>query len=306
MDKNSPIEIVLLTGFLGSGKTTLLKRFLSREDDLSGVVVIVNEFGEVGLDGRLLAGSGTDVIEMTSGCICCSLKADLYLTLKDIARLNPHRVLIEATGVASPAQAAGVLDEPPLSDQYRLARIVTVFDTSMWEIRSVMGSLFWDQLHQADVILANKTDTLEPEVAEEWIDEMRRALPGQTIIPTVQCEIDLDQLLDQRPRVTGLPGALHHGHDHEHNDEHFQSVAFTTPARLDQERLDRFLAEAPPSLYRIKGVVRLPGKALFLNYANGRADWQAWTDDNGTELVLIGLDLDEEAILTALKGCALN
>ncbi len=87
-------KILLLTGFLGSGKTTLLKRILSWETDLSGTVVLVNEFGRVGIDGAILRNAGSDVIELTSGCICCTIKSELARTLKDICdRFRPKRIL---------------------------------------------------------------------------------------------------------------------------------------------------------------------------------------------------------------------
>jgi G3E family GTPase len=100
---SSKTKVLVLAGFLGAGKTTLLKRILSWETDLSDTVVIVNEFGAVGIDGSLLADAGSDVVELTSGCVCCSLQADLNQTLKKIQKqFNPKRIFIEATGVADP------------------------------------------------------------------------------------------------------------------------------------------------------------------------------------------------------------
>ena len=108
-------RILLLAGFLGSGKTTLLKRILSWEADLSDSVVLVNEFGDVGIDGALLKDSGSDVVELTSGCICCTLSADLKLSLEDIwKRFQPKRIFIESSGVADPASIVQVLQEPRL------------------------------------------------------------------------------------------------------------------------------------------------------------------------------------------------
>jgi G3E family GTPase len=96
-------DILLLAGFLGAGKTTLLKRILSWETDLSDTVVLVNEFGDIGIDGALLKDSGSDVIELTSGCICCTLSADLHQSLTRLwERFKPRRILIEASGVADP------------------------------------------------------------------------------------------------------------------------------------------------------------------------------------------------------------
>jgi len=96
-------RVILLSGFLGAGKTTLLKHILSWRSDMSGTVVIVNEFGEVGIDGSLLRNAGTDVVELTSGCICCTLSTDLKQSLERIwAQYRPQRILIESSGVAAP------------------------------------------------------------------------------------------------------------------------------------------------------------------------------------------------------------
>ena len=101
--KKSSADVILISGFLGSGKTTLLKRILAWDDDLSGTVVLVNEFGDVGIDGSLLKDSGSDVVELTSGCICCTLGADLRQSLHNIMeRFIPSRILIEASGVVDP------------------------------------------------------------------------------------------------------------------------------------------------------------------------------------------------------------
>ena len=108
--KKEKTKVIVLAGFLGAGKTTLLQRVLSWETDLSDTAVIVNEFGAVGIDGSLLADACPDIVELTSGCICCSLQVDLNLTLKKIQeQFSPMRIIIEATGVADPRAIVDVL-----------------------------------------------------------------------------------------------------------------------------------------------------------------------------------------------------
>ena len=297
-----PIDVILLTGFLGSGKTTLLKRILSWEEDLSGIIVLVNEFGEVGLDGKLLEGTGANIIEMTSGCICCSLQADLLATLSEIAKMNPRQVLIEATGVAKPAQAAAILAEPPLADLYQLKKIITVFDLPLWEAKEAMGNLFWDQLNQADLVLANKTDLLTDETANAYLADMHRELPQAVIIPTAFCDLKPDLIFTPATSDSHLKDVLnlhHHGLD----SALFQSLVFQTSQPLSEDRLNAFLKSTPPNLYRIKGYVRFNRQTRFLNFSRGRADWQPWSDENNTQLVLIGQNLDEVALIGELNKC---
>ena len=142
-------KVVLLAGFLGAGKTTLLKRILSWEGDLSDTVVLVNEFGDVGIDGALLQQAGSDVIELTSGCICCTLAADLIQSLKGIAeRFNPKRIMIEATGVADPTSITAVLDQPFIRDVMEHQSTLTVLDADFWEARENFGPLFYRQLSE--------------------------------------------------------------------------------------------------------------------------------------------------------------
>ena len=147
--QNIKTKVIVLAGFLGAGKTTLLKRILSWETDLSGTVVIVNEFGAVGIDGSLLTDAGSDVVELTSGCVCCSLQADLTLTLKKIRQqFNPSRIIIEATGVADPRAIVDVFQDAELQEYMAVDKIITVLDADFWEVRECLGTLFFSHVIQ--------------------------------------------------------------------------------------------------------------------------------------------------------------
>ena len=163
-------RILLLSGFLGSGKTTLLKRILSWETDLSDTVVLVIEFGDIGIDGALLKDSGSDVIELTSGCICCTLSADLRQSLEDIwKRFRPKHIFMESSGVADPAAIVTALTEPLLMRSMRIEKVITVLDADYWEAREVFGPLFYSQLEMADLILLNKIDTQDKEKIPQYL-----------------------------------------------------------------------------------------------------------------------------------------
>src|SRR5210317_824998 len=136
-------EVIIISGFLGAGKTTLLKKILTWESDLSDTVVIVNEFGDVGIDGSLLKNVGSDVVELTGGCICCTLKVDLNQTLKKVWReFKPRRIFMETTGVADPFMVTDVFNDTELRDQMKVFKIITVLDAELWEARECFGTVF--------------------------------------------------------------------------------------------------------------------------------------------------------------------
>ncbi len=183
-NQNQKTLVFLISGFLGSGKTTLLKRILSWETDLSDTVVLVNEFGDVGIDGDLLKNFGSDVIELVSGCICCSLRNDLKQSLLHILnQYRPKRIFIEASGVSDPTAILSVLFESPLAESIKLEKIVTVLDADLWEARENFGQIFYNQLETANLILLNKADLLDkasiPTCLQE-IHERFSRLPGRS------------------------------------------------------------------------------------------------------------------------------
>ncbi len=156
-------EVYLLTGFLGAGKTTLLKRLLSLDADLSGTVVIVNEFGDVGIDGLLLKEANSNVVELASGCVCCTLKTDLKVTLERIrSEFNPQRIFIEATGVADPAAIIEVFQDKAFQPTMKIQKVITVLEPDFWASRKNFGLFFLSQLKEADLILLNKIDDVGP------------------------------------------------------------------------------------------------------------------------------------------------
>ncbi|MBU0463479.1 MAG: GTP-binding protein [Proteobacteria bacterium] len=156
-------KVFIVTGFLGSGKTTLIQRILKFSEDLSKTIVLVNEFGRIGIDGSLIKKTAAaQIVELTSGCICCSLKVDLIQTLQILRHeYSPERLVIEATGVADPLAISEVLNDRMLLPHFKLEKIITVVDSDFWEAREAFGTVFKSQINQADIILLNKIDTLE-------------------------------------------------------------------------------------------------------------------------------------------------
>jgi len=310
-------EVIVVSGFLGAGKTTLMKRILASRPDMSDTVLIVNEFGTIGIDGSLLDGENTEMIELTSGCICCTLLTDLTLTLNKVMdRFHPRWILIEASGIADPRNIIGALGQESLAGKLAGHRTITVLDTDCWEIRSIFGDLFRLQLEAADLLLMNKVDLLPPEKVRTSLREIREALPRTQIMPTVHCRIDQD-VIWFRPEMGGAetsPGddllgtVNHHVQGHEHGwsgpaSNHFVTFSFQEDRPVDEGCFRRFIDALPPEVFRVKGTVRFPDRTMLLNFVAGRADWAPWSGEPANRLVFVGWDTASDDILGPLQQC---
>ncbi len=312
-------DVLLLSGFLGAGKTTLLKRILDWETDLSDTVVLVNEFGEVGIDGALLKGAGSDVIELASGCICCTLSNDLRQSLIRIRHeYTPRRIFIESSGVADPTAVLPVLNSSPLSETMRLDKIVTVLDADFWEARENFGRLFYNQLDTANLILLNKVDLVPDADIPCYLKEIHDAFPNSQVVPTVRCGIDPATLWTPASPKNVMLKPIHLFDDittgvHDHDDHQgqrasvkatrFVTFSFQESRHLDEARFEQFVAELPPEVFRMKGPVRFTGRSVMVNHVGGKSEILPWPGDDDTTLAFIGWNVVAEDILEKLRGC---
>lgn len=325
---NDKSAVILLAGFLGAGKTTLLKRILGWETSLSGTVVLVNEFGSVGIDGDLLKASGTDVVELTSGCICCTLSADLKQSLTNIwEQYKPHRIFIEASGVADPTTILNLLEEPHLGGRMHLQKVVTVLDADFWEARENFGPLFYNQLAAANLILLNKVDQVEPTKIPSYLKEIHYSIPGCQVIPTVHCAIDPSTLFKPAVPESGMLKPMHrfrplsieqfdaigkssnggqHGERSHVSAEHFVTFSFTDNQIMDRQRFHQFVQMLPLEVFRMKGYVRFSDRTDFINYVGGKGEWSAWDGHRQTRLAFIGWNVNATDILEPLKRCIIQ
>ena len=324
--QNRKAKIFLIAGFLGSGKTTLLKRILSWETDLSDTVVLVNEFGKVGIDGSILKNAGSDVFELTSGCICCTLKTELTDTLKRICdRFGPERILLEATGVAQPNAVVTVLKDDALKKQLEIEKIVTVLDIRYWINRENFGQFFMKQVQEANLILLNKVDTVEKNMVTESLSQLQEMIPGCHVIPTIFCQVDPETIWTEKHKKPAGIGILdfyhpnhyseakpkdeHHCGDRENDDNEAQEESgfvafdFSTNTPMDEPALKHFLDSVPWQIFRIKGPVQFPDRTVLLNFVAGECNWEKWKGNHETRLAFVGWDVNAEDIILELKQC---
>ena len=185
-----PTKIYVLSGFLGAGKTSVVRHMLCSMPDLLGTVVMVNEFGQLGIDGQLLERPGLNLYQLVNGCICCLLEHDLLITLGRVLETQkPQRILLEASGVADAANLRRSLGDSSLQDKAQIAKIVTVLDARMWERRAALGKLFLSQLAQADQIVLNKIDLIAPDKTAVLEAALRAHFPQAQVVSTVNGEV---------------------------------------------------------------------------------------------------------------------
>jgi G3E family GTPase len=317
--------VLLLSGFLGAGKTTLLKRILEWESDLSDTVVLVNEFGDVGIDGDLLKNSGPDVVELASGCICCTLSADLKQSLTRIwEQYKPRRIFIEASGVADPTAIVTVLMDSPFSETMMLEKIVTVLDADLWEGREYFGRLFYNQLETAHLILLNKVDQVDEMKIPRYLKEIHEVIPGCQVVPTIRCGIDPATLLNAAtPKGTmlkpmhlfrqvsfnadgenhGLDYDLHRVHSESVRANNFVTFSFKDPRKMDKGFFLEFVEALPWEVFRMKGPVRFADRTEMINFVGGKGEWSEWEGQPETRLAFIGWNVTSEEILERLSRC---
>ncbi len=226
------IPVTVLTGYLGAGKTTLLNRILS-EPHGKRYAVVVNEFGEIGIDNELVIGADEEVFEMNNGCICCTVRGDLIRIIEGLMRRKGRfdAIIVETTGLADPAPVAQTffVDED-VQKSARLDAVVTVADAKWLAARLRDAPEAKNQIAFADVIILNKTDLVTPEELREVEARIRAINPYATLHRAQKCDVkiedvlerrafDLDRILDIEPDF--LNAEEHdHDHDHDHGHEH--------------------------------------------------------------------------------------
>ena len=287
-DSSTKIPVTVLTGYLGAGKTTLLNRILS-EPHGKKFAVIVNEFGEIGIDNELVVNADEEVFEMNNGCICCTVRGDLVRIIDGLMRRKGKfdAIIVETTGLADPAPVAQTffMDEA-VGAKTKLDAVVAVADAKWLSDRLKDAPEAKNQIAFADVILLNKTDLVAPAELNELEARIRGLNPYARLHRTERAKIDINEVLgrnafDLDRILTIEPDFLegeaqdhdhdHHHHDHDahhhrhgnglkhYHDEDMQSVALRTDKALNPDKffpwIQDLVAKDGPSILRCKGIL---------------------------------------------------
>ncbi|WP_374308893.1 GTP-binding protein [Methylocella sp.] len=225
------IPVTVLTGYLGAGKTTLLNRILT-EDHGHKFAVIVNEFGEIGIDNELVVGADEEIFEMNNGCVCCTVRGDLIRIIEGLLKRKGKfdAIIVETTGLADPAPVAQTFFvDADVREAARLDAVVTVTDAKFLTARLADAPEAKNQIAFADVIILNKTDLVAPDELREVEERIHAINPYAKIIRTKKCDapiaevlnrnaFDLDRILSLEPQFLETDEAHEHGHEHDHHD----------------------------------------------------------------------------------------
>jgi G3E family GTPase len=314
------VPATVLTGFLGAGKTTLLNRILS-EDLGKRIAVVVNEFGEVGIDHQLVASTDEDIIEMNNGCICCQVRGDLIRIFDEIfaRHADIDHVVIETTGLADPAPIIqSFLVDDRVCSRLALDSIVTLVDARHIPYQLEQHEAE-EQIAFADIILLNKIDLVtEPELAS-LESKLRSMNAYATIHRTSHSAIDIGEVLGTRrfdiANVLEIEPGLLEEEEHEH-DLSVGAICIERDGALDSARFNRWTfdlgQEYARNLFRIKGVLNLenaPRRFVFQGVHmtfDGRPG-KPWRDDPRTnQIVIIGRNLDRASIEAQFEACMLD
>jgi len=327
------VDIVF--GFLGSGKTTFIIRALEKWGTEEKIVVLVNEFGDVGIDGDLLTGRGGDVVELPSGCICCTLQTDFRSQMLEISRtIHPERVIVEPTGVATIAQIRAIVEAQLFEDTIEKINNILIADaTGFMNLYKDNRHFVESQVENAQLALLNKCDRIDKRKAMVIQGAISAINPEMTVLMTEFGAVDWAEYqfaLSTAPRSEKdirkkedfhaqhiqeefFPEAGHVTHPHFHEEEDalgYESFGCVYEDRsFDQSFLENFFQELNTAkskmgeIVRAKGIFRIDDRYILMELASGEFSSQPISRSGESKISIIGRELDRETIRTALDRC---